>query len=69
VDRYKKNLSRAGNDWREDNALAARKDRRNGRAEKRSAKQGDRREIERDAQLPTRAPCKECGEPECPGAR
>jgi len=66
MDRYRQNLSRAGYDWREDNALSSHKDRRNGRAEKRSARQADRKEIEQDEALPRNSPC---GEPECPGAR
>lgn len=69
MDRYRQNLSRAGYDWREDNALQSRKDRRNGRAEKRAARQKDRKEIEQDETLPRDLPCAECGEPECPGAR
>ncbi len=50
MDRYRKNLARATYDWREDNIAGTPKDRRNGRAEKRSARQRDRKEIERDAE-------------------
>jgi hypothetical protein len=46
MDRYRHNLKRAGYDWREDRAPG--KDRTNGRAEKRSARQRDRVETEAD---------------------
>ena len=50
-DTYRAGLKRATYDWREDhlysNLRRLRKDRRNGRVEKRSARQQDVREIER----------------------
>jgi hypothetical protein len=75
MDRYRKKLQHAAWTWREEKVSHAvhgpsrHKDRRDGRNDKRSAKQEDRKEIEQDEALPRNQPCEECGEPECPGAR
>lgn len=68
MDRYRANLKRASWDWLEERK-DGRKDRVNGRGEKRSARQSDRKEVEADSRLPTNKPCEECSEPECPGGR
>lgn len=52
TDRYRQRLARAAYDWHEDSGRRARKDRVNGRAEKRSARDADRRET-RTAYLDT----------------
>jgi hypothetical protein len=58
MDRYRQKLQHAAWTWREEKVCrfhgdARNKDRMSGRAEKRSAKQKDRKEIERDSELPT----------------
>jgi len=48
MDHYKKNLKNAAWNWMETQAVERKKDRRSGRAEKRSARQADRREINKE---------------------
>jgi hypothetical protein len=68
MDRYKNGLKRAGFDWMEE-PRSRKKDRIDGRAEKRGARQQDRKEIVTDAELPRRPPCPVCGWEDCDGPR